>query len=282
MDVSIDKYGFKSLSMGYVSDNNISEIENIHHRIVFGIKKYFENCGGGKAILGLSGGIDSALVAALAVEALGCNRVVGVLLPSQYSSEHSVNDAVRLANNLGIEYMTIPIERSYNAIISELAPIFDGTQSGVAEENLQARVRGMMLMTIANKFGYILLNTSNKSESAVGYGTIYGDMCGGIAVIGSLYKGQVYELSNYINRDAEIIPYNSITKPPSAELRPDQKDTDSLPEYEVLDAILNEYIENGATINKIIEMGFDGAVVNKCLNLLMISEWKRLQAAPSL
>lgn len=282
MDVSIDKYGFKSLSMGYVSDNNISEIENIHHRIVFGIKKYFENCGGGKAILGLSGGIDSALVAALAVEALGCNRVVGVLLPSQYSSEHSVSDAVRLANNLGIEYMTIPIERSYNAIISELAPIFEGTQSGVAEENLQARVRGMMLMTIANKFGYILLNTSNKSESAVGYGTIYGDMCGGIAVIGSLYKGQVYELSNYINRDAEIIPYNSIIKPPSAELRPDQKDTDSLPEYEILDAILNEYIENGATINKIIEMGFDGAVVNKCLNLLMISEWKRLQAAPSL
>lgn len=282
MEVHIDRYGFKTIQTGYTLDIERSDIDNIYQSMVIGVRNYFKDSNAQEAILGLSGGIDSALVAAIAVEALGASNVVGVLLPSQYSSDHSIDDAVALANNLGIRYSVVPIETTFKTILTDLEPLFNGTATGVAEENLQARIRGTILMTIANKFGYILLNTSNKSESAVGYGTIYGDMCGGISVIGNVYKTTVYQLSNYINRDKEIIPQNTIMKAPSAELRPDQKDSDSLPDYDVLDRILIEYIENDKTEVEIVAMGFDKDTVNKCQRLIAISEWKRIQAPPAL
>jgi NAD+ synthase (glutamine-hydrolysing) len=192
-----------------------------------------------QATLGLSGGIDSAVVAVLAAHALGRENIRVLLLPSRYSSDHSVDDALKLARNLGIQHNTLPIQDAVNAIDKSLEPLFEGTSPGIAEENIQARARGIFLMAISNKFGHILLNTTNKSECAVGYGTLYGDMNGGLAVLGDVYKTDVYRLAHYINRNSEIIPENSILKPPSAELRPGQKDTDSLPEYEVLDAILS-------------------------------------------
>jgi NAD+ synthase (glutamine-hydrolysing) len=257
-------------------------IKLIHDAILLGIRDYFEKLGLKKAILGLSGGIDSALTAALAVRALGAKNVRGVLMPSQYSSEHSVNDARQLAQNLGIQYDIVPIEPMFETFMEQLKVHFWAKPAELTEENLQARIRGTLLMAFSNKFGHILLNTSNKSEMAVGYGTLYGDMCGGIAVLGDVYKTQVYELAHYINKDEELIPLNSIQKPPSAELRPGQKDSDSLPEYDILDKVLYQYIENHQGPKEIIAMGFDEALVKRILRLVNINEFKRHQTAPVL
>ncbi len=257
-------------------------IERIYKALVLGIREYFLKQGFTKAVLGLSGGIDSALVLVLAAEALGAENVKAVLLPSQYSSQHSVDDAIALANNLGVSYDIINIENTYLALEKTLDPYFAGLPFNIAEENMQSRSRGVILMALSNKFGYILLNTSNKSELAVGYGTLYGDMCGGLSVIGDLYKTEVYELCNFINRTQEIIPLNTITKAPSAELRPGQKDSDSLPEYEILDAILGLYIEMRKSPKEIIALGFDEALVNRVLRMVNNNEWKRIQAPPVL
>src|SRR5690606_8331321 len=209
---------------------------------------------------GLSGGIDSAVVCALAAEALGAENVFPVLLPSRYSSDHSIKDAIDLAENLGCKYTTVPIAKIADTFEESLATEFEGLPQNLTEENIQARSRGVILMALSNKLGHILLNTSNKSECAVGYGTLYGDMCGAISVIGDCYKTQVYKLANYINRDREIIPVNTIVKPPSAELRPDQKDSDSLPDYDILDKVLYEYIELKKSANAIISLGYDEAL----------------------
>ncbi len=254
----------------------------IHDALVCGIQNYFGKLGFKSAILGLSGGIDSAVVAVLAARALGSENVRVLLMPSEYSSEHSIGDAIKLAETLGIKYDIVPIKDAYTTILDTLTPFFDGKPFNVAEENLQARIRMTYLMAMSNKFGNVLLNTSNKSEAAVGYGTLYGDMAGGMGVIGDIYKTEVYELANYINRDAEIIPYNSITKPPSAELRPDQKDSDSLPDYGILDTILYQYIEQRQGPNEIIAQGFDAALVRRILRLVNINEFKRFQAPPIL
>ncbi len=260
----------------------LSKAALIHDALVMGIRDYFAKMGFSKAILGLSGGIDSAVTLALASEALGNENVYAVLLPSEYSSDHSINDAIALAKNLDCKYDTIGISEGYNSILESLQPYFKELPFNVAEENLQARVRAVLLMGLANKFGYILLNTSNKSEAAVGYGTLYGDMCGGISVLGDVYKTEVYELANYINRDHEIIPLNSIVKPPSAELRPGQKDSDSLPEYDILDKILYNYIELRQSPADLIASGFDEAIVKRVLRMVNINEWKRHQTPPIL
>lgn len=259
--------------------NNTLEI---HDALVWGISDYFKKLGFTKAILGLSGGIDSAVTAVLAQRALGSENVRVILMPSQYSSDHSVNDAVALAENLGIQHDIIKIEDVYTAFMDKLSGHFEGLESNVTEENIQARVRGTLLMAFSNKFGNILLNTSNKSEMAVGYGTLYGDLAGGISVLGDVYKTQVYELAHYINKDGEVIPENSITKPPSAELRPDQKDSDSLPDYDILDEILYQYIENRKGPKEIIAMGHDKALVESILRMVNRSEFKRHQTAPVL
>lgn len=263
-------------------EQKVSEMELIHDALVVGIKDYFDKLGFKKAILGLSGGIDSALVLALAVKALGKENVLSVLLPSQYSSDHSVNDAKELCDNLDSPYKVINIKEGYYTVEKTLQEHFENKEPNVAEENIQARLRALYLMGLSNKDGYILLNTSNKSEAAVGYGTLYGDMAGGISVIGDLYKIQVVELCKYINREEEIIPDNIITKPPSAELRPDQKDSDSLPEYPVLDAILYNYIEKRKGPKEIIAMGYDEALVKRILLMVNRNEWKRYQTAPVL
>jgi len=252
----------------------------IHDGIVMGIKDYFGKLGFKRAILGLSGGIDSAVTAVLAARALGPNNVRAILMPSEFSSDHSINDARNLAMNLGIQYDIIPIQQAYETFKELLIPHFAGTKFGLAEENIQARTRGVLLMAMSNKFGNILLNTSNKSESAVGYGTLYGDMCGGLSVIGDVYKMEVFELARYINKDGEVIPENTITKPPSAELRPDQKDSDSLPEYDVLDPILYHYIEERKSPKDIIKMGYDKKLVHRILRLVNINEFKRYQTPP--
>lgn len=259
-----------------------SEIELIHAALVMGIRDYFSKMGFSKAILGLSGGIDSAVTLALAAEALGPEQVKALLLPSRFSSEHSIADARQLAENLQVPYDIISIDESFTAVENSLNPLFKGISFNLTEENIQARLRAVILMAMANKFGYILLNTSNKSEAAVGYGTLYGDMCGGISVLGDLYKTQVYELARYINRSSEIIPLNTLSKPPSAELRPDQKDADSLPDYELLDQILFQYIEERKGPRELMAMGFDPEVVKKVLGLVNSSEWKRHQAPPIL
>jgi len=254
----------------------------IHDALVMGLQDYFRKLGFKSAILGLSGGIDSAVVAVLAARALGEDNVRCILMPSQFSSNHSVNDARKLAKNLGCQYDIIPIESVFKEYEKTLEPHFLGTTFNVTEENIQARIRGMLVMAFSNKFGNILLNTSNKSEMAVGYGTLYGDMCGGLSVIGDLYKTEVFELARYINKDGEVIPENTITKPPSAELRPDQKDSDSLPDYDILDEILFQYIENRQGPKEIIAQGFDPALVKRILRLVNINEFKRYQTAPVL
>ena len=254
----------------------------MHDALVTGIRDYFGKLGFPRAILGLSGGIDSALATVLAARALGPDNVRVLLMPSQFSSGHSIHDARQLAENLGIQYDIIPIEGVYNAFAEALKPQFWGQEFNIAEENLQARARGNLLMAMSNKFGNILLNTSNKSEAAVGYGTLYGDMCGGLSVIGDLYKTEVFEMARYINRDEEVIPENTITKPPSAELRPNQKDTDSLPPYEELDEILFQYIEKRKSPQDIIEMGYEEKLVRRVLRLVNINEFKRHQMAPVL
>jgi NAD+ synthase (glutamine-hydrolysing) len=259
-----------------------SKIQLINDALVMGVKNYFNKLGFKKAILGLSGGIDSAVTLVIAVLALGKDNVEAVLLPSQYSSDHSIKDAEDLANKLGIKHHTIPIKSVYNSFENSLNPFFKGLEFNIAEENIQARIRGVLLMAFSNKFGNILLNTSNKSEAAVGYGTLYGDMNGGLSVIGDVYKTDVFELAKYINRDEEIIPINTIVKPPSAELRPDQKDSDSLPDYDILDAILYEYIENRQGPNEIIAKGYDKAIVDRVLKMVNTTEHKRYQTPPIL
>lgn len=257
-----------------------TRIELIHDAIVLGIKDYFYKSGFSTAVLGLSGGIDSAVVAALASEALGPENVLAVLLPSQYSSDHSIVDAETLVNNLGIKQQILPIENIFKSFETELAEMFSNRAEDLTEENMQARIRGVLLMAISNKFGNILLNTSNKSEAAVGYGTLYGDMCGGLSVIGDVYKTQVYELAKYINRNEEIIPINTITKAPSAELRPGQKDSDSLPDYEVLDEVLMNYIEGSRSRDELISLGYDVNLVNRITGLVNRNEYKRYQTPP--
>lgn len=258
------------------------KIELIHDAIVLGIKDYFGKLGFTKAILGLSGGIDSAVTMALAARALGAENVHAMLMPSQYSSDHSVDDAVTLAETLGSPYNIVPIKGVYDAVMDQMSPIFGDRPFNVTEENIQARARGILNMAMSNKFGNILLNTSNKSEMAVGYGTLYGDLCGGLSVIGDVYKTDVFALARYINKDREIIPENTITKPPSAELRPNQKDSDSLPDYDILDEILYQYIELTQDPQDIIAMGYDEALVHRILKMVNRNEFKRYQTAPVL
>lgn len=254
----------------------------IHDALVMGIKNYFGKLGFKKAILGLSGGIDSAVTLVLAAEALGKENVWAVLLPSSFSSDHSVSDAVKLADNLDCRYDIIPISSSFDTLEETMKPWFSGLPFDVAEENLQARIRGVILMALSNKFGHILLNTSNKSEAAVGYGTLYGDMNGGLSVLGDVYKTQVFELAEYINRQNGIIPLNTILKPPSAELRHGQKDSDSLPDYEILDKILYQYIELRKGPKDLVAQGFDETLVKRVLWMVNTNEYKRHQTPPIL
>ncbi len=254
----------------------------LHGALVLGLRDYLHKCGFRSAVVGLSGGIDSALTAALAAEALGAGNVLGVTMPSQYSSAGSVDDSVALAAHLGIRCETVPIEGAFERLKASLAPLFEGRREDVTEENMQARVRGLILMSISNKLGHMLLSTGNKSELAVGYCTIYGDMCGGLAVISDLPKTSVYELSRWINREREIIPWSTIDKPPSAELRPDQRDQDTLPEYGLLDQILERYVERALSCSDIVAQGYDEETVRWVARRVDLNEWKRGQAAPGL
>ena len=257
-------------------------IEKIYHALILGIHDYFTKMGFKKATLGLSGGIDSALVSVLAVQALGKENVRVLLMPSRYSSDHSIDDALQLAKNLGIEYQIIPIQPMVDSFEQSLLDVFANLKSDITEENIQARTRGILLMAISNKFGNILLNTTNKSESAVGYGTLYGDMNGGLSVLGDVYKTDIFKMANWINREHEIIPINTIQKPPSAELRPDQKDSDSLPDYDILDQILFDYIELNLSPDEIIAKGFDESTVLRTVKMVNNNEYKRFQAPPIL
>ena len=257
-------------------------IESMADALICGIKDYFGKLGFRTATLGLSGGIDSAVTLALAAKALGPENLHVLLLPSQYSSDHSVNDSVQMAENLGIKYNILPIESLFNEFRETLQALFEDLPEDIAEENIQARIRGTLLMALSNKFGNILLNTSNKSETAVGYGTLYGDMSGGLSVLGDVYKTDVYLLALYLNQDLEMIPANIISKPPSAELKPDQKDSDSLPPYDVLDQILEAYIERQLPVEKVEALGFDPKLVNRVIKLVNMNEYKRYQTPPIL
>jgi len=261
---------------------NYSTIEKIYKALILGIRDYFVKMNFKKATLGLSGGIDSAIVAVLATEALGKENIHVLLMPSKFSSDHSIDDAKQLAENLGIKYDIVGIQPMVDQFEQALSPIFKGLTNDVTEENIQARTRGILLMAISNKFGNILLNTTNKSECAVGYGTLYGDMNGGLSVLGDVYKTDIFKLARFINRDVEIIPENTIIKPPSAELRPDQKDSDSLPDYDILDKILFRYIEMNQSPEEIINEGFDEAVVMKTVRMVNMNEYKRFQSPPIL
>ena len=254
----------------------------IHDALVLGLRDYFQKMGFKNAIIGLSGGLDSALVTYFAAQALGAENVRVVLLPSQFSTDHSVSDAVALAEKLGVHYDTVAIKPLYDGFEASLKPFFEGRPFDVTEENLQARIRGVVLMAFSNKFGNVLLNTSNKSEAAVGYGTLYGDMCGGLSVIGDVYKSEAYELARFINRTDEIIPWHTIEKAPSAELRPNQKDSDSLPDYAILDQILYQHIECSKSAEEIVTQGFDKAMVERTIRLVNRNEFKRHQVAPIL
>jgi NAD+ synthase (glutamine-hydrolysing) len=264
------------------AENKLCKEEAVFQALKTGVQDYFRKLGFQKAIIGLSGGIDSAVTYAIAVEALGAENVLGVLMPSQYSSNHSVQDAKNIIENYNGVFELFTIESLYGAYEEKLEKVFEGLPFGLAEENLQARLRGVLLMALSNKFGYILLNTSNKSEAAVGYGTLYGDMCGGLSVLGDVYKTDVFALAKWINRKKELIPWNTINKPPSAELRPNQKDSDSLPDYDILDKILKEYIENRKGPNQIIEIGYSKEEVLRILKMVNINEHKRYQTPPIL
>jgi NAD+ synthase (glutamine-hydrolysing) len=279
------KYYYSAAEVGRDTDTlkyltEEKSIEEIHTALILGIRDYFRKMGFSKAILGASGGIDSAVVQALAVEALGKENVHVLLMPSEYSSSHSVEDAVALSQNLENRYDIVPIKEVYQSFLATLNPIFKGLPFGLAEENIQARTRGNLLMAVANKLGYILLNTSNKSELATGYGTLYGDMAGGLSILGDVYKTQVYALARRMNRNKEIIPENILTKAPSAELRPGQKDSDSLPEYDILDRVLFQYVELRQGPKEIIAQGFDPALVARTLKLVNTNEYKRKQFCP--
>jgi NAD+ synthase (glutamine-hydrolysing) len=282
-DVQIfDIEHIKNATNSIKKHNNQTDTAQIYHALILGIKDYFSKSGFKQAVLGLSGGIDSAVVCALACEALGAENVMSVLMPSKYSSDHSIKDAEELVKNIGCKSTIIPIKDITEAFELTMQPEFKDLPENITEENIQARSRGVILMAMSNKFGYILLNTSNKSEAAVGYGTLYGDMCGAISVIGDCYKTQVYQLAEYINRNQEIIPINSISKPPSAELRPGQKDSDSLPDYGILDKILFEYIEMKKSSKAIITEGYEEDLVNRILKLVNKAEFKRHQTPPIL
>jgi len=275
------------IELGKISPDNITALpeplEKMHQALVMGVADYVLRNGCTQVVIGLSGGIDSALTAVIAVEALGADNVLGVLLPSCYSSDHSIADAQDLVGSLGIASTTLPIADAVSAVEITLADTFaqwGKSAADTTEENIQARIRGVLLMAISNKTGRMLLTTGNKSEMAVGYATLYGDMAGGFAVLKDVYKTEVFALCHWINRDTEVIPDNTITKPPSAELRPDQKDSDSLPDYAVLDAILSANIEERLDIDTIAARGFDKAEVKRIVHMLQLAEYKRRQAPP--
>ncbi len=266
----------------HVQPKHYSPIETIHMALIAGLRDYVTKCGFKKVVIGLSGGIDSAVTAALAVESLGSDNVIGVLMPSQFSSQGSIDDAAKLALNLGIVYKIIPIKDVFEIYQNTLKTEFKGRPFDITEENLQARIRGNILMALSNKYGYLVLTTGNKSELAVGYCTLYGDMSGGFALISDVPKTMVYELANFINRGKEVIPKNSIDKPPSAELKPNQLDQDSLPPYDTLDGILKAYVEDARGIDEIVRMGFDEKTVREIIKKLNRNEYKRRQAAPGI
>jgi NAD+ synthase (glutamine-hydrolysing) len=270
--------GNKNIFVNEIPDR----VEMIHNALIMGIKGYFSKSGFTKAVLGLSGGIDSAVTTVLAVRALGNKNVHVLLLPSAYSSDHSVKDSVLLAQNLGIAYDIISIEELFRLFNTKLSPVFKDPGQDITEENIQSRIRAIFLMAYSNKKGHILLNTSNKSEASVGYGTLYGDMSGGLSVLGDVYKMDVYELARFINREKSIIPENILSKAPSAELKPDQKDSDSLPDYGILDTILQEYIELQKPVEEIIKKGFAEDVVRKVVCMVNSNEYKRYQFPPVL
>jgi NAD+ synthetase len=265
-----------------LEDHSESEAEAIYQALVLGTRDYVHKCGFKSVVLGLSGGIDSAITAVIAADALGAENVTGVSMPSLFSSEGSKDDARDLAEKLGIHYSTVPIEPVFSSLKSQLSGVFEGKKEDITEENMQSRIRGLILMSMSNKFGHLLLTTGNKSELAVGYCTIYGDMCGGLAVISDLPKLRVYEVSRWINREREIIPWSSIEKPPSAELRPDQKDQDTLPPYEILDGILELLVEQHLSVREVVERGYAEDTVRWIAQKIDINEWKRHQAAPGL
>jgi NAD+ synthase (glutamine-hydrolysing) len=284
-EIEPETYYYSAIEVGRNEDiltylTGEKNIDEIYHALILGIRDYFHKMGFSKAILGSSGGIDSAVTQALAVAALGKENVRAILMPSPYSSSHSVSDAELLSRNLNNPYDIVPIKAIYESFLDTLKPIFRDQPFNVAEENIQSRTRGNLLMGIANKFNYILLNTSNKSELATGYGTLYGDMAGGLSVLGDVYKMQVYALARFINKLSPVIPENIITKAPSAELRPDQKDSDSLPEYDILDRVLYEYIELRKGPKEIIAKGFEPALVARILKLVNTNEYKRNQFCP--
>ena len=266
----------------HVQPKRYSPIETIHMALIAGLRDYVTKCGFKKVVIGLSGGIDSAVTAALAVESLGSDNVIGVLMPSQFSSQGSIDDAAKLALNLGIAYKIIPIKDVFEIYQNTLKTEFKGLLFDITEENLQARIRGNILMALSNKYGYLVLTTGNKSELAVGYCTLYGDMSGGFALISDVPKTMVYELANFINRKKEVIPKNSIDKPPSAELRPNQLDQDSLPPYDIMDGILKAYVEDARGVGEIVRMGFDEKTVREIIRKVNRNEYKRRQAAPGI
>lgn len=265
-----------------IEDEKPEPVELVYKALVMGVREYFVKNGQSRAVLGLSGGMDSAMVATLACDALGPENVFGILMPSQYSTDHSVKDAEDLANNLGMKYAIVPIKDMFECLKGTMKPIFGDRAEDVTEENMQARVRGLIVMSYANKFSALALNTTNKSEAAMGYGTLYGDSCGSLSVIGDLYKTEVYQLAEYINRDQERIPQHTIDKAPSAELRPGQKDTDSLPDYGILDQILNLHLEEQMCHDEIVAEGFDPETVAMVIRKVKLNEWKRLQFPPLL
>ena len=268
-------------SGGEVLEPGVAE-EQLWNALVLGLHDYVEKTGFGSVCLGLSGGIDSALTAAVAAEALGPDRVHGLTMPSPYSSGGSVSDSFALAENLGIRCDEVAIADVFGEVKNAMEPLFEGRKEDVTEENMQARIRGLLLMSLSNKFNHLLLTTGNKSELAVGYCTIYGDMCGGLAVISDLPKTQVYDVCRWLNREREVIPWNTIDKPPSAELRPDQKDQDTLPEYDVLDGILEAYVEKHQSTDEIVSLGYDENLVRWVQRRVDLNEWKRQQAAPGI
>lgn len=259
-----------------------SEVEEIYKALILGTRDYIRKCGFSKVVIGISGGIDSSVVAALAAVAIGPENILGVMMPSRYSSKEGMEDAKRLMKNIGIESLTVPIQTIFESYLKELSDQFEGLESDSTEENIQARIRGNILMAISNKFGHLVITTGNKSELAVGYCTLYGDMSGGLAIISDVPKMMVYELARFVNGDKEIIPERIFTKAPSAELKPDQTDQDTLPPYEVLDPILKFYIEDRKSVQEIVALGYEEEVVTKIINMVDSNEYKRKQAPPGL